>query len=1662
MKPYKLKTLLFYLTLCIFSFKSYSQNGIYFKWFSQVGCYEFSSDEDRMPLEDIEDDLCFKACENSQSKYQLIFDDHIDVQSIQWNVTGSDSYSSGFDSLNVTWGDGPANASINVIITLENGEIINKNICFDIINSPEAAFEFLIDQIHNCSDSPINFINNSVADPGDEIVSYQWDFGDGNTSNEFEPSHTYTSTGFYNVTLTVVNDCNCTDTFEMGLELTGSALSIECPTVVCEGQTDVYHIDDANEECSGYLWDVIGGEIIGDNSDDTVEIVWNNVDDDGFGYVLFDHVNCNGGSDFCNDIISEKIPVIQNNGTIKGETNICQNEQYKYTLPQWPTTDFQWKLLNGSGQNFDNNLVLVDQRNQIVVDTENLPAGNYTLISDYINTLLGCGGNATLSLDVNQQAHIDGPQIVCSEEEIIFEEISGITNLDWQILFNGENYPIEDQNNNQMVAVFEEPGLYSIIVEANDLCQNENFVVEVKEKPNTPSGNIVGPIKVCKNEPIVYSYDGTISEEHFLKWDVQGGNIQGSITGQEVTIIFDEPGVTDFQITAGFVDKDVQSCISSTIVLDVIEDPIDVEIININDESTFCPSTISSEFQVVEQATGNLYEIGEVYEWTVEPVEFASIESGNLTNTVKVNFNEINFDDFDDPITQGELKLQVKRCGVFHTVQSIPIHKYLFDFDLVTPDICRNDTFDITVNSSLPINPSESGSVILRINGDNMGSNPVFTNNNQTITFENISLSPENIEITQNVSVSFNTPNGCKSTSVSDSFDILDTPLIETDPSGYIYLCDDEAFNETFTASIISGGGTTNSYQWFENGIPMTGEINPTLNFQVSAANVMSLDGNTYYVEVTNEQTGCSDVSEDINIIVSDCVSSPVCIFSDGDLDLDWMTCNTFSAQAINIPTGYTSLHWSISGPGDNEAVASGQGTLNATFSMTEIGTYTIGLRGEYPDCRLILSETIVKGYKPRLSVNVSCNATNDGYEVTLKNISDYYPDFEPTSTSEVDFFLNGSPIANDPGDLNSSQSVSIPQGLDQELSMEIQQTGSPVCISTKSIDIPAFPNASFTLESPQCTENAFFLSPDAPIDDIYTYTWSFLGTENLQAEHAISMPTSLDEEIELTVTGPFGCSATTSLNIEVDEADFDGGFITGEGIFCNSLTTLLYQNQANTPVDYQWMRGYELIANETNSSYQPTQSGSYWVQVFNANGCVDDTDPVNVTYVTPPEANVDAPLTACVGEDFSINGFALSNGVEYQWIIDGNETGWESGFPAVLSQNISNTGSVSYSFQVRFTDNPTCLTDINFEVDIVQPAAISVIQTQEYCSPYTVKLQAIGGDPNGVYNWSNGSINNPVEVNHGGPYRLTYIPPDGGCETVVDIDVPKSPDEFIWIFPEGCIDYCRFGEDPYLIGPIPEFGAYQWIDDAVVVDSGNDAVVPDLVINDGMSSNRNLQLSLSNNNCTVTSDILDVNLILCQEGCESIEFNISNVILFSEPFEFYELYGSITNTYSVTTTFIFTATNGDGIFNPSSITLAPGQTYNFSPLVFIPNSNFTGGAIDISVKHQQLGETICLSDYSVRLSGESQARSEAFIESVSPNPFQQNIQVDLHIPDDLKEQTFMLKVYDIQGRKHFDHNIDNTQSSQNLQVENLPLGQFILTLEIDGKLIDQKHLIKE
>lgn len=94
-----------------------------------------------------------------------------------------------------------------------------------IHNIPNANFTF--NPNNACAGTTINFNNTSTGTSG--ATTYNWNFGDGQTSTNQNPNHVYAAGGTYNVTLTVTNFAGCTDV------QTFAVTALDIPAVAISG-----------------------------------------------------------------------------------------------------------------------------------------------------------------------------------------------------------------------------------------------------------------------------------------------------------------------------------------------------------------------------------------------------------------------------------------------------------------------------------------------------------------------------------------------------------------------------------------------------------------------------------------------------------------------------------------------------------------------------------------------------------------------------------------------------------------------------------------------------------------------------------------------------------------------------------------------------------------------------------------------------------------------------------------------------------------------------------------------------------------------------------------------------------------------------------------------------------------------------------------------------------------------------------------------------------------------------------------------------------------------------------------------------------------------------------------------------------------------------------
>lgn len=139
----------------------------------------------------------------------VTFTDHSTGNPTNWNWEFSNGTLSTQQNPVILFAN-PGTYSVKLVVKNANGidelELINY-----ITVQPSPAANFTADMPVSCAPGTVSFTDLSTPGAG-TLVSWEWDFGDGNTSTAQNPSHTYTTPGFYTVTMTATNSNGCKQT----------------------------------------------------------------------------------------------------------------------------------------------------------------------------------------------------------------------------------------------------------------------------------------------------------------------------------------------------------------------------------------------------------------------------------------------------------------------------------------------------------------------------------------------------------------------------------------------------------------------------------------------------------------------------------------------------------------------------------------------------------------------------------------------------------------------------------------------------------------------------------------------------------------------------------------------------------------------------------------------------------------------------------------------------------------------------------------------------------------------------------------------------------------------------------------------------------------------------------------------------------------------------------------------------------------------------------------------------------------------------------------------------------------------------------------------------------------------------------------------------------
>lgn len=1476
------------------------------EWDVRVGCQVIEEGYEEL-TEGIDDGPCVRVCENNIVEYWITSPTGGPVS---FAVTGGSIIAQSGNSCTVQWGTAGF-GSISVTeaypspLTACAG---TTTMCIEIIHSPEASFIAIGSDpspgavISACQNSPVYFQDLSNAGSGSPIVSRYWDFGDGTFSSVTDPVHSYANAGSYTVTLTVTNECNCTSTYERLVEVSPNdePLIIECPSVVCEGATATYVLNGPDMglilDClsSGAAqWQVIGGTIVNPIPADQfyLEVVWDNVGPDGFGYVIFKpDPDCG----LCPAPTVVKVPVILTSGIIEGPTFICPDQrQYRYTLPQWPATLFDWTIATSTGASLIHN----DQSNEIILQTAN--PGLVTITGTYQNTLIGCSGSATIQVQVTNSINVTGPVEVCEGQAAAYSLPAGLLG-NWKVTGPG-GFLFTATNVNSISPTFLNSGSYVLNVEGQ-FCFEGPLLIAVQPLP-PPADFIEGEDTICTNIPYVFTAGNALPGAIF-EWSVTGGIAIGQ-SGNQCTFIFTGAGPYSLQVVRRHIQN--PNCPSVAVTKTLHPLTVDVDIVGTN---TVCPNTTTDY-----NAT---FANGETYEWSIANTLLGSIISGNGTPNISILWNN------GSAPANTSIKLIMRKCNQEY-VRYFPVSISPLPVLTLTPDqdtICDESPLTIAVGGY-------TGTVDWSYNnGGSYTGSPDF---NGVI----------NANVAGNTIYTFtatvNNPYGCPG-SISEWADIviLPKPAISLSPNGTIEVCPPDPISIPVTATLQSGYQPTAQLEWYHNST-LFNTCNPVTP---GCPNYTITGYGSYYVEAVGNN-GCRTQSETITVS-HECPD--ICtLVPDPTLTITHTTnhCGEyiFTGSHSGSPIG---TGWEYSA---NLTQTGGSGsTIHLQAGIA--GAYAVAYWADYLDangdtCRKLITEQFVVSLIPDIRYSVLCNGTGTGYDLSIHDYSNLYPG---TVITGYTYYINGIAVAGPMAASTYTTALAGNANYDLQIMVNYAYGGaSHSCMSNVlPVVLPALPVADFEINAPAqvCMEYPVeFVNLSQPATGV-TYLWDFGdGTFSTVKNPHRAYSILLDKDVTLTVTDEFGCNNSANKSIEIKPNELGGSLVTipSSGIVCPNTLVILDFNSTGTmiPNSYNWMEG---MTNFMNTYYEPisvNQSGNYWLRVNGEYLCYKDIPAVDVKVISVPEVQIVGDHYYCKDENIKLYGYAGSN-VTYQWYLNSSAlAGYTNAFLDYPSTSLA-AGNYNFSLEITYLDPGTSISCSKmsnpYVVTITEPPAPpSVSFDMIDCEQYLIKLQATHPEP-GNFTWSNGGFGSCIQVTEGGPYKVWFD--NGlGCLSSATIQVPRNPEDYLWVFPTGCYAFCTQEMPKTIHGPIIPFTYWAWIKDGSPDLNSNGYVDPYTIHHSGIYN-----LQLQNDYCEKTSGDLDLSIKDC--GDCKLRFRMDIRCIKSDDGCIFQVIVTVFNPtpYNINVNLSTTA----GYFVPGSITLAPGN--NVLGLQFVPGPGYVDG----------------------------------------------------------------------------------------------------------------------
>ena len=663
------------------------------------------------------------------------------------------------------------------------------------------------------------------------------------------------------------------------------------------------------------------------------------------------------------------------------------------------------------------------------------------------------------------------------------------------------------------------------------------------------------------------------------------------------------------------------------------------------------------------------------------------------------------------------------------------------------------------------------------------------------------------------------------------TINVVPDPTVTIDPAGPLEYCQD-ATPDTLTATPSDGVGTIYNYQWYSNttntntgGALLIGETNSTFTPPTDTVGTVY-----YYVEITQPISGCANVSEPVEIIVT--LGPSITTQPEGDaVCLDGVTPPL--TVAYQDGTGIPTYQWysntaptTVGGtiiPGANQATYTPPTDTSGTIYYYVVISFP-GNGG----CSDITSEVAEIEVTEQVSINniptnedICVGGSAQELEVQHSEAAgnvNYQWFSNTTNTNTGGAIIPGANSATytpDPAPFNTVGTYYYYVVVDYS-----GTNCEPVTSGVYTINVVPDPTVTIDPAGPleycqDATPDTLTATPSDGVGTIYNYQW-YSNTTNTNTGGAL-----LIGETNSTFTPPTDTVGTVYYYVEITQpisgcANVSepveiivtlGPSITtqpeGDSLCIDGITpplTVAYQDGTGIPT-YQWYSntapttvGGTIIPGANQATYTPPTDTSgtiyYYVVIsFPGNGgCSDITSEVAEIEVTEQVSinNIPTNEDICVGgsaQELEVQHSEAAGNVNYQWFS--NTTNTNTGGAIIPGANSAtytpdpapfNTVGTYYYYVVVDYSGTNCepVTSGVYTINVVPDPTVTIDPAGplEYCQDATPDtLTATPSDGVGtIYNYQ--WYSNTTNTNTGGALLIgetnsTFTPPTDTVGTV-------------------------------------------------------------------------------------------------------------------------------------------------------------------------------------------------------------------------------------------------------------------------------------------------------